>query len=92
MLLAIIVFASDYGCSHPGMPLDLIDPVETVTPPSSRRQAEPSLYLIITPSPTANRIQVDALEILAHNALPDLLDRLALQRHLVGVIPLPSRR
>jgi hypothetical protein len=33
-LLAIIVFASDYGCSHPGMPLSLIDPVETVTPPS----------------------------------------------------------
>jgi hypothetical protein len=22
LLLAIIVFASDYGCSHPGMPLD----------------------------------------------------------------------
>jgi hypothetical protein len=35
-LLAIIVFASDYGCSHPGMPLNLIDPVETVTPPQSR--------------------------------------------------------
>jgi hypothetical protein len=35
-LLAIIVFASDYGCLHPGMPLNLIDPVETVTPPLVR--------------------------------------------------------
>jgi hypothetical protein len=40
LLLAIIVFASDYGCLHPGMPLGLIDPVETVTPPFfSLRQA-----------------------------------------------------
>ncbi len=26
-------FASDYGCPHPGMPLCLNNPVETVTPP-----------------------------------------------------------
>jgi predicted transcriptional regulator len=71
------------------MPLGLIDPVETVTPPFfSFRQALILLpYLHYKRLLHANCVEVDALEVLVHHAFANLAHRLALERHLVGVIP-----
>jgi len=36
----------------------------------------------------ANRVQVNALEVLAHHAVTNLLHRLPLERHFVGIVSL----
>src|SRR5271156_518459 len=72
------------------MPLGLIDLVETVTPPffSFRQAWKPRPNVNYKRLLQANCVQVDALKLLAHHTLTNLLHRLAFERHLVGVIPL----